>query len=64
MQKAQHSNRCRLYLHPAAAKSQASVEAIQRKTGPLVILNTKREPLGTLRDVTWTDEGPWGGDAA
>ncbi|WP_296258489.1 MULTISPECIES: hypothetical protein [unclassified Pseudomonas] len=64
MPNTQHSNRCRVYLHPTAAKSQASVEAIQRKTGLLVILNTKREPIGTLSDVTWPDESPWGGDAA
>jgi hypothetical protein len=63
MQKAQQTNRCRVYLHPAAAKSQASIEAIQSKTGLLVILNTKREPIGTLHNVTWSDN-PWGGDAA
>lgn len=62
MPNAQHCNRCPVYLHPAAAKSPALIEAIQRETGLLVIANLKRPPV--LRSRAQADQGPWGGDAA
>jgi hypothetical protein len=64
MQRSQHINRCRVYVHPAATKSLASIEAIQSKTGLLVIFNTKPKPAGSLNAVAWSDHRPWGGDAA
>lgn len=66
MQTTQHSpTRCPVYLHPAACTSPKAVEAIQSRTGLLVIVNTGRTPA-TLpaRSVLVDDAGPWGGDAA
>jgi hypothetical protein len=68
MQTTQHSNtRCPVYLHPSACSSRAAVEAIQHRTGLLVIANPKGrteavQPVDTAAaDVsTW----PFGGDAA
>ena len=68
MQTTQHSNtRCPVYLHPSACSSRAAVEAIQRRTGLLVITNPKGrteaiKPLNTaaVDDSSW----PFGGDAA
>jgi hypothetical protein len=68
MQTTQHSNtRCPVYLHPSACSSRAAVEAIQRRTGLLVITNPKGrgeaiKPLNTAAadDSSW----PFGGDAA
>jgi len=66
MQKTQHSTtRCSIYLHPSACSSRAAVEAIQRRTGLLVITTPKGrtaavEPTSTATDSSW----PFGGDAA
>ncbi|MBH8610514.1 hypothetical protein I4N56_005845 [Pseudomonas mohnii] len=68
MQTTQHSNtRCPVYLHPSACSSRAAVEAIQRRTGLLVITSPKGhteaiKPLNTAAadDSSW----PFGGDAA
>lgn len=63
MQTTQHSNiPCRVYIHPAACTSRASVEAIQRRTGRLVIITAPgrialaQEPVDVIN--------PFGGDAA
>lgn len=62
----QHINtRCPVYLHPSACSSRAAVEAIQHRTGLLVITNPKGrieavEPTSTAADSSW----PFGGDAA
>jgi hypothetical protein len=63
MHTTQHNTRCPVYLHPAAATSPASIEAIQRQTGLVVIINVKRP---AARAVTTPDHdgNPWGGDAA
>ncbi|QIE86971.1 hypothetical protein [Pseudomonas nitroreducens] len=69
MQSAQHKPkaRCPVYLHPAAATSRATVEAIQAETGLLVIVGTsQRACLYQPRPVapsTEADSGPWGGAA-
>jgi hypothetical protein len=68
MQPTQHSNtRCPVYLHPSACSSRAAVEAIQRRTGLLVITSPKGrteavQPFDTaaVDDTSW----PFGGDAA
>jgi hypothetical protein len=68
MQTTQHSNTlCPVYLHPSACSSRASVEAIRRRTGLLVITSPKGrtkaiKPLNTAA----ADESSWpfGGDAA
>lgn len=66
MQTTQHNNtRCRVYLHPSACSNRASVEAIQRRTGLLVITPPKgrtaaMSPNDTPTESTW----PFGGDAA
>jgi hypothetical protein len=68
MQTTQHSNtRCPVYLHPSACSSRAAVEAIQRRTGLLVITSPEGrteaiKPLNTAAadDSSW----PFGGDAA
>ena len=67
MQTTQHSNtRCPVYLHPSACSSRAAVEAIQHRTGLLVITTPKGrteavQPIDTAAaDTTW----PFGGDAA
>jgi hypothetical protein len=66
MQTAQHANKapCLVLLHPAAATSRAAVEAIQAKTGLLVIVTTSRcarlaKPIAAEQAET----GPWGGAA-
>lgn len=63
MQLTQHSTtRCRIYVHPAACTSRASVEDIQRSTGLLVIINNpQRIALTTKHAET---PAPLGGDAA
>jgi hypothetical protein len=64
MQTTQHNPRCPVYLHPAAATTPASIEAIQRQTGLIVIINTKpcaRHAAARAYDDSST---PWGGDAA
>ncbi|SDH49009.1 hypothetical protein SAMN05216272_101772 [Pseudomonas panipatensis] len=69
MQSTQHmpKARCPVYLHPAAATSRESVEAIQARTGLLVIVGTsQRASLIQPRPVdhsTDADSGPWGGAA-
>ncbi|AHZ72618.1 hypothetical protein OU5_5539 [Pseudomonas mandelii JR-1] len=68
MQTTQHSNtRCPVYLHPSACSSRAAVEAIQRRTGLLVITSPKGcteaiKPFASaaVDDTSW----PFGGDAA
>ena len=68
MQTTQHSTtRCPVYLHPSACSSRAAVEAIQRRTGLLVITSPKGrteaiKPLNTAAsdDSSW----PFGGDVA
>ena len=63
MQTTQHSNtRCPVYLHPSACSSPAAVEAIQHRTGLLVITN----PKGRAEAVQPADTNTWrfGGDAA
>lgn len=66
MQTAQHANKapCLVLLHPAAATSRAAVEAIQAKTGLLVIVTTSRcARLTKPITVEQTETGPWGGAA-
>ncbi|WP_081498065.1 hypothetical protein [Pseudomonas sp. GM74] len=68
MQTTQHSNtRCPVYLHPSACSSRAAVEAIQHRTGLLVITTPKGRTKAVMpgnttaaEDSTW----PFGGDAA
>ncbi|MBN3862060.1 hypothetical protein HCU66_07435 [Pseudomonas frederiksbergensis] len=68
MQTTQHSNtRCPVYLHPSACSNRAAVEAIQHRTGLLVITTPKGrikavQPVCTA--VTDTTTRPFGGDAA
>jgi hypothetical protein len=68
MQTTQHSQtRCPVYLHPSACRSRAAVEAIQHRTGMLVITTPKGrikavQPAGTAAADTTT--WPFGGDAA
>lgn len=68
MQTTQHSNtRCLVYLHPSACSSRAAVEAIQHRTGLLVIANSKgRTAAIQPTDITAADANTWpfGGDAA
>ncbi len=68
MQTTQHSNtRCPVYLHPAACSSRAAVEAIQRRTGLLVITTPKgrTEAIQALKTAPADDShSPFGGDAA
>jgi len=68
MQTTQHSNtRCPVYLHPAACSSRAAVEAIQRRTGLLVITAPKgRTEAIQAFNTTAADDShsPFGGDAA
>ena len=68
MQTTQHSNtRCPVYLHPAACSSRTAVEAIQRRTGLLVITSPKgrTEAIKPLNTVAGDDNSsPFGGDAA
>lgn len=63
MHTTQHNTRCPVYLHPAAANSPASIEAIQRQTGLLVISTAKR-PAARAMATPKHDDNPWGGDAA
>lgn len=68
MQTTQHRNtRCPVYLHPSACSSRASVEAIQLRTGLLVITTPtgrtaaiKPADFAAPEDSSW----PFGGDAA
>jgi hypothetical protein len=68
MQTTQHSTtRCPVFLHPSACSSRAAVEAIQRRTGLLVITSRKGrtqaiQPLSTA--TTDDSPSPFGGDAA
>lgn len=67
MQTTQHSNtRCPVYLHPSACSNRAAVEAIQRRTGLLVITTPKgRIAAIAPNDVSATESTwPFGGDAA
>lgn len=68
MQTTQHSNtRCPVYLHPSVCSSRAAVEAIQRRTGLLVITSPKgRNEAVTPFQVNEVDDTSWpfGGDAA
>lgn len=68
MQTTQHSNtRCPIYLHPSACSSRAAIEAIQARTGLLVISNQKGR-TATIKhvDIAAADDNCWpfGGDAA
>lgn len=68
MQTTQHSNtRCPVYLHPSACSSRTAVEAIQHRTG-LLLITTPRGRIQAVRtiDTVATDNTtrPFGGDAA
>lgn len=61
----QHTPRCPVYLHPAAATNRAAVEAIQQRTGLLVIISSShRSAKLHAAPNTSTEVDPWGGDAA
>ena len=68
MQTTQHSStRCPVYLHPSACSNRSAIEAIQQRTGLLVITNPKGRTaaikptdVASTSDCTW----PFGGDAA
>lgn len=68
MQTPQHGNtRCPVYLHPAACSSRAAVEAIQRRTGLLVITTPKghTEAIQPHNPASADEDfSPFGGDAA
>ena len=68
MQTTQHSNtRCPVYLHPSVCSNRAAVEAIQRRTGLLVITKPKgRTEAVKPFDTTIAEDStrPFGGDAA
>jgi hypothetical protein len=68
MQTTQHSNtRSSVYLHPAACSSRAAVEAIQRRTGLLVIttLKGRTEAIQAFNTLAADNShSPFGGDAA
>ena len=68
MQTTQHSTtRCPVYLHPSACSSRAAVEAIQRRTGLLVIAKPKgRTEAINPHTTAAADDSAWpfGGDAA
>lgn len=68
MQTTQHSNtRCPVYLHPSVCSSREAVEAIQHRTGLLVIATPKGRSEAVQTGVTAaTDDSTWpfGGDAA
>lgn len=65
MHTTQHSTRCPVYLHPAAATNLNSINAIQRSTGLLVIVSPKTCTPKAVQAPTATDDlGPRGGDAA
>jgi len=68
MQTTQHSNtRCPVFLHPSACSSRAAVEAIQRRTGLLVITSAKgRTEAVKPFDIVAVDNSSltFGGDAA
>lgn len=71
MQTTRHNTptRCPVYLHPAAATSPSAIEAIQRRTGLLVIAcGPHFARLGKAQpatvELTDTDFDPWGGSAA
>jgi len=68
MQTTQHFNtRCPVYLHPAACSSRAAVEAIQCRTGLLVITTPKGRIEGVQAlNTTAADDShsPIGGSAA
>ncbi|KAF2395423.1 hypothetical protein [Pseudomonas frederiksbergensis] len=68
MQTTQHNNRrCPVYLHPAACSSRAAVEAIQRRTGLLVITTPKgrTEAIQAFNTPAAEDShAPFGGNAA
>ncbi|AWY39438.1 hypothetical protein DKY63_05785 [Pseudomonas putida] len=66
MQTTQHSNtRCPVYLHPSACSNRAAVEAIQRRTGLLVITTPKGRAAIVESAHTVADSSlPFGGDAA
>jgi hypothetical protein len=68
MQTTQHNyTRCPVYPHPSACSSRAAVEAIQHRTGLLVITTAIGRPKtvtppnnSPVDNSTW----PFGGDAA
>ena len=68
MQNTQRSNpRCPVYLHPSACSSRAAVEAIQHRTGLLIITTPKgRTAAAKPADMVVPDDSTWpfGGDAA
>ncbi len=67
MQTTQHSNtRCPVYLHPSACSSREAVEAIQHRTGLLVVATPKGHTEAVQPTVTTTTDTLWpfGGDAA
>ncbi|MEE5139131.1 hypothetical protein V2J83_26910 [Pseudomonas alliivorans] len=65
MQTTQHSDRCQVYLHPAAASNPKAIAAIQRQTELVVIEHPKFCALKAIAAAKAADDfGPWGGDAA
>ncbi|PBP65577.1 hypothetical protein CCL19_15420 [Pseudomonas syringae] len=65
MQTTQHSDRCQVYLHPAAASNPKAIAAIQSQIGLVVIAHPKFCALKAIPAAKAADDfGPWGGDAA
>lgn len=65
MQTTQHSpTLCPVYLHPAACTSPQAVDAIQKRTGLLVIVTPGCRLAPAKADVSGIEPGPFGGDAA
>jgi hypothetical protein len=68
MQTTQHRNtRSPVYLHPAACSSRSAVEAIQRRTG-LLVITTPKGRTAAIQAVNTAaaddSHSPFGGDAA
>lgn len=65
MQNIQHSQtRCPVYLHPTACTSPQVVDAIQKRTGLLVIITPGCRLAPAKSDVSGDEPIPFGGDAA
>lgn len=65
MDTAQHSsNRCPVFLHPAAASNPFTVRRIERETGLIAHVTLRAAQLKRHIRPTFESFGPFGGDCA
>lgn len=63
MNDTQHRSTCQVLLHPAVCQNPFAINAVQQRTGLLLIVTSKGRAKALPR-TAFESNGPFGGDAA